>query len=247
MKVKVIVSDLQVPYHDKRAVANVAKFIKAFKPDDVVSVGDEMDMQTISRWSMGTPMEYERSIGRDRDATVQVLEDLQVTHMTRSNHTDRLYNTIMKRAPGLLGAPEFELENFLRLKDLGITYHKKPWEVAPKWLLLHGDEGSVNQTGGQTALGLAKKTGLSVVCGHTHRAGLLHYTESVSGVSTRTIWGLEVGNLMDQKKASYLKGGIANWQQAIGMLYIDGQKVTPKLIPIHKDGTFVVDGKVWGK
>ncbi len=116
MKVKVIVSDLQVPYHDKRAVANVAKFIKAFKPDDVVSVGDEMDMQTISRWSMGTPMEYERSIGRDRDATVQVLEDLQVTHMTRSNHTDRLYNTIMKRAPGLMGAPEFELENFLRLK-----------------------------------------------------------------------------------------------------------------------------------
>jgi hypothetical protein len=112
---------------------------------------------------------------------------------------------------------------------------------------LHGDEGSVNQTGGQTALGLAKKTGLSVVCGHTHRAGLLHYTESVSGVSTRTIWGLEVGNLMDQKKASYLKGGIANWQQAIGVLYIDGQKVTPKLIPIHKDGTFVFDGKVWGK
>jgi hypothetical protein len=52
---------------------------------------------------------------------------------------------------------------------------------------------------------------------------------------------------MDQKKASYLKGGIANWQQAIGVLYIDSQKVTPKLIPIHKDGTFVVDGKVWGK
>jgi len=38
MKVKVIVSDLQVPYHDKRAVANVAKFIKAFKPDDVSQV-----------------------------------------------------------------------------------------------------------------------------------------------------------------------------------------------------------------
>ena len=247
MEVKVIVSDLQVPYQDKRAVANLAAFIKATKPTEVVSVGDEMDMQTISRWSMGTPLEYERSIGRDRDETVRVLEQLQVTHMTRSNHTDRLYNSIMKRLPGLLGAPEFELENFLRLNDLGITYHQKPWEVAPNWVLLHGDEGTTSQTGGQTALGLAKKTGKSVVCGHTHRAGLLHYSESLAGVPTRTIWGLEVGNLMDQKKASYLKAGIANWQQAFGILYIDGKKVTPQLIPIHKDGTFVVNGKVWGK
>lgn len=247
MKVKVLIADLQVPYHDKRAVANVAKFIKAFKPDEVASVGDEMDMQTISRWSMGTPLEYERSIGKDRDETVRVLEQLQISHMTRSNHTDRLYNTIMKRAPGLMGAPEFELENFLRLPELGITYHKKPYEIAPKWLLLHGDEGSVSQTGGQTALGLAKKTGMSVVCGHTHRAGLLHYTESYAGKTGRTLWGLEVGNLMNQKQASYLKAGIANWQQAFGILYIDGNKVTPKLVPIHNDGTFIVDGKVWGK
>lgn len=247
MKVTVLVSDLQVPYHDKRAVENLSKFIKAFKPDEVVSVGDEMDMQTISRWAMGTPLEYERSIGRDRDETVRVLESLKITHMTRSNHTDRLYNTLMKRAPGLLGAPELEIENFLRLPELGVTYHRKPWQVAPNWLLLHGDEGSVNQTGGQTALGLAKKTGMSVVCGHTHRAGLLHYTESYAGVTNRTIWGLEVGNLMDQKKAGYLKAGIANWQQAFGILYTEGKKVTPSLIPIHNDGSFIVEGKVWGK
>lgn len=245
MKVKVLVPDLQIPYHDKKVVNLFAKFIKAYKPDDVVSVGDEMDMQTISRWSMGTPLEYEKSIGRDRDETVRVLEQLQVKHMTRSNHTDRLYNTIMKRAPGLMGAPEFELENFLRLKDLGITYHKDPWEVAPKWLLLHGDEGSTNQTGGQTALGLAKKTGMSVVCGHTHRAGLIHYTESFRGTPSRTIWGMEVGNMMNMKQASYLKGGIGNWQQAFGILYIEGNKVTPSLIPVHKDGSFVVEGKLW--
>jgi hypothetical protein len=63
MKTIVCVSDLQIPYHDKRAVANLAAFIKAYKPTEVVSVGDEMDMQTISKWSKGTPLEYERSIG----------------------------------------------------------------------------------------------------------------------------------------------------------------------------------------
>lgn len=245
MKAIVLISDLQVPYHDKRAVDNVAKFIKAFKPDEVASVGDEMDFQTISRWAHGTPLEYERTIARDRDATVRVLEQLKVDHVIRSNHTDRLFNTVMMRAPGLISLPELELENFLRFPDLGITYHKKPYQLAPGWLLMHGDEGNISQNGGQTALNLAKKTGMSVVCGHTHRMGLMHHSEGVAGVNTRTIWGMEVGNLMDAKKASYLKGGISNWQQGIGILWVDGKTVKPELIPIRKDGTFTAAGKIW--
>ena len=90
MKKIVIISDLQVPYHDVEATNAVAKFIKAYQPDTVASCGDEMDMQTISKWSKGTELEYERSIGRDRDMTRQVLYDLTIEHMVRSNHTDRL-------------------------------------------------------------------------------------------------------------------------------------------------------------
>ena len=51
MKTIVCISDLQVPYHDVEAVAAIAKFIKAYQPDSVVSGGDERDMQTISKWS----------------------------------------------------------------------------------------------------------------------------------------------------------------------------------------------------
>jgi predicted phosphodiesterase len=247
MKAIVCISDLQVPYHDKRAVANVAAFIKAFKPDTVVSVGDEMDFQTISKWAHGTPLEYERSIGRDRDATARVLDDLRIEHVIRSNHTDRLFNTVMLRAPGLLSLPELELPNFLRMDLLGITYHKKPYELAPGWLLMHGDEGNLSQNGGTTALNLAKKTGYSVVCGHTHRMGLTHHSEGVAGKNTRTVWGMEVGNLMDARQASYLKGGINNWQQGFGILWVDGKSVTPQLVPIAPNGTFTVAGKLWGK
>lgn len=247
MKPIVVVSDLQIPYHDKRAVTNLAAFIKAYKPDHVVSVGDEMDMQTISKWSKGTPLEFERSIGKDRDETVRTLESLQVRHMIRSNHTDRLFNTVMMRAPGLLGLPELNLENFLKLDQIGTTYHKNPYQLAPGWLLMHGDEGSMNQTGGMTALGLAKRAGMSVVCGHTHRMGLCHHSQSYAGSAGRTTWGMEVGNLMNYKDAKYIKGGLFNWQQGFGILYVDGNTVTPHLVPIQKDGTFVVDKKVWGK
>jgi len=132
------ISDLQVPFHDARAVDAVAQCITDMKePDDiVVSVGDEQDFQTISRWSQGTPMEFEGSIGRDRDTTVQVLRDLQVQHCVRSNHTDRLYHSVMKRLPGLLSLPELEIESFWRLPELGITFHRDGYRI-PKtdWIV----------------------------------------------------------------------------------------------------------------
>ena len=246
MKVDVLISDMQVPYHDKRAVKNIAMFIKDFKPTTVATVGDEMDMQTISKWSRGTILEYESSIGRDRDETCRILEELKVTHMARSNHTDRLFNYISLKAPGLLGYPELTIEKFFRMKELGITYHEEPYEIAPDWLLMHGDEGSQNSTAGITALNLAKRTNKSVVCGHTHRQAVVPFNQSHSADSTRTIYGFETGNLMDWNKAKYIKGGLFNWQKGFGLLYVDGTTVTPMAIPIQKDGSFIVDGYKWG-
>jgi hypothetical protein len=83
------VSDLQIPFHDRVAVRNVAQFITKFKPHEVVTIGDEIDFNTISKWSEGTPESYEQTLGDDRDEAVQVLYDLQVTTSIRSNHTDR--------------------------------------------------------------------------------------------------------------------------------------------------------------
>ena len=239
-----VVSDLQVPFHDRRAVDALAQCIEDTKGKDdiVLTIGDEMDFQTISRWSAGTPLEYERSIGKDRDATVQVLKDLQVQHMIRSNHTDRLYNQVMRRIPGLLGAPELELTNFLRLPELGITFHEEAFPVAPGWVAMHGDEAGVSQIAGQTAAGLVKKVGLSVVCGHTHRLGLQPFTTSVNGQVTRTLWGFEVGNLMDMRRAKYAT--THNWQMGFGILYIDGNKVHPQPVPVEKK-SFVVEGTVY--
>jgi len=246
MKVIVAISDMQVPYHDKRAVKNLIEFVKDFKPTEVITVGDEMDMQTISRWSAGTSLEHEGSIGQDRDETCRILEQLNVSHMARSNHTDRLLNTVSMRAPGLFGLPELNIQNFFRMKELGIKYHEDPYELAPDWLLMHGDEGNASSTAGVTALNLAKRSNMSVICGHTHRQGLVPYSQSHGAGTTRTIWGFETGNLMDYSKAKYIKGGLFNWQQGFGVLYVDGQKVTPVAVPIQKDGSFIFAGYKWG-
>jgi predicted phosphodiesterase len=242
-KAIVVISDLQAPFHDVDAVNAVKKFIYAYQPDSVVSVGDEIDFQSISRWAKGTELEWERSIGKDRDTTVKILEQLTVDTIVRSNHSDRLFNKLRSSAPGFLGLPELEIEKFLKLDELGINYYHGPVEIAPNWLLMHGDEGNVQPTAGATALGLAKRSGMSVVCGHTHRMGLTHYTQAWSNGS-RTVWGMEVGHLMDTKHAKYIKAGLFTWQKGFGILHVDGKNVTPQIVPIIKN-TFTVEGKTW--
>ena len=245
MKKIVVISDLQVPYHDERAVRNVASFIRRFKPDQVITIGDEIDLPQISRWTEGTPGWFEQSLGTDRDATVEILWDLQVTDMIRSNHTDRLYNVIMKKIPAFLALPELKFEKFMKLDELGIKFHRKPLEFAPDWIAIHGDEGSVKPTPGLTALDAARKHGKNVVCGHTHRAGQSAFTEASGGVLGRILRGVEVGNLMDFKKAGYMKG-TGNWQQAFAVFYVDKKAVTNTIVHIEKDGSFVFEGKRYG-
>jgi len=241
----VAVSDMQVPYQHKRAVSALTKFVKAWKPDDVICVGDEIDMPQISRWNKGTAGEYAGQLHKHRDQTVRLLEQLKVTNVMRSNHSDRLASYLHQYAPGLADEPELQLTRYMRYDDLGITFHTRMWEFAPGWLLAHGDEGGLSSEPGKTALRLAQRTGKSVCCGHTHRAGIQPYTEAYSGKVTRTIYGMEVGCLMELSQAAYLKSGGANWQLAFGIYYVDGKKVSPHLVYMRPDGSFVWDKKEW--
>ena len=238
-----VISDLQVPFIDRKAVDAVGQCIADTKTKDdmVVSVGDEMDFQTISKYAEGTELEWERSIGKDRDLTYQILKDLEVQHISRSNHCDRLWLAITRRLPGLLGAPELELENFLRLPELGIKYHKKAFKMAPNTLLLHGDEAGVSQVAGATAAGLVRRTGMNCVIGHTHRQGYQPITHDINGQHVRTLFGMEVGHLTDTRSKGMQYVRTHNWQQGWAVLYTDGQNVYPQLIPINGK-SFVFEG-----
>ena len=244
MKRIVVISDLQVPFHDEKAVKNVAAFIRKWRPDNVLCVGDEIDFQTISRWSSGRD-EWSGTIGRDRDTAQRVLYQLEVDHIVRSNHTDRLYKSLATRLPGLIGLPELEYENFMGFKQLEIAFHRKPYEISKDWIMVHGDEQSINQNAGLTALGAARRHGKSVVCGHTHRLGVSGFSEASGGVLGRVLRGLEVGHMMDEKQAFYTKGTF-NWQKGFGILYVDKKGTTPVTVPIDKQGSFVVEGKRYG-
>ena len=50
MKRTIVIPDLQVPYHDRHTVANIAAFLSKFKHDSVVILGDELDLPQVSKW-----------------------------------------------------------------------------------------------------------------------------------------------------------------------------------------------------
>lgn len=236
-----VIPDMQVPDHDMKALQSVLSFAEHYQPDGVLIVGDELDSPEPSRWNKGYAGEFAGTLQQSIDTCHDILSMISSTtegpvHLMRSNHGERIRTYLSRYAPALRDLRALDYGTLLGLDDLGITYHDKPFEFAKGWVLAHGDEGSLTQTPGGTALGLAKKWGKSVLCGHTHRAGLQHQHLSLNGRVSQHLFGIEVGHLMmygnGKSKADYLRAGHANWQQAIAIVEVDGRNVVPTLIPL---------------
>jgi predicted phosphodiesterase len=243
MKRIVVISDLQIPFEDRKAVDAVAQFIDDYKPDSVISVGDEADLSPLSRYSQGGWGEWAGNLGKERDRVVDVLGMLKVEHITRSNHLDRWF-AALARVPAYRDIPEMQLETFFRFDQLGITYHQTPWDPTGTGttLLMHGDEGSINRKAGMTGLGLALRTQRNVICGHTHRQAVIPETFTWLGdKKPRKIWGFEAGCLADFNSPGMKYAKFKNWQQGFGVVTVEGKTVTPLPIPIDNK-SFVVDG-----
>jgi hypothetical protein len=222
----------------------VGKFLSKWKPHQTIQIGDEIDLPQLGGFNAGTIDEMVGNLDDDRNLTQDVLQYLGVTDVVGSNHGIRLYRSIKKRLPSFLNLPEMQYERFMGYDKLGINFHPHGLDWAYGWTAVHGDAFPLSQVGGQTALNGARRLGKSVVCGHTHRAGISAFTEGI-GASYRTLWGLEAGNVMDKKKASYLKAGSANWQMSVAVIETHGDRVSPFLVPINKDGSFTLYGRLY--
>lgn len=243
-----IVSDLQVPFHNRTALENLLAFTQDFKPDVLVNVGDDLDAPEVSKWNKGAAGEYAGTLQASLDQAASIHARFREAigdcpyHLSRSNHGDRLRRYIAQYAPALSGLRSLDLRRLAGYDQAGVTYHEQPFQIAPGWVACHGDEGGLSKFAGRTAAGLSAEWQVSVVCGHSHRAGLVPKSYGYGGEVTKTLWGFEVGHLMSMEHATYLKGGHANWQSAFGILHVSGDRVHPELIPIQPDGSFCVDG-----
>lgn len=247
-----IIPDTQIPYHDRKATRAVIRYVIDTQPDMLLHIGDLMDFPQPSRWSRGSAEEFAGSALRDcQIAKKEFLHPLRIGYdgpilFHEGNHDLRPRAYISKYAPALAGFGAFDIDKLLDFDGFGVQMLPDFHKIAPGWISTHGHMGkiSLSKIAGSTALNAAKKFFASVVMGHTHRLAAVPFTGGVGGVVGKTLWGLEAGNLMDMRKASYLDRGTANWQVGFAELRVDGQHVTPVLAPINA-GKFTVDGYTW--
>lgn len=247
----VVIPDCQIPFDDRKALKAVIRFIGDTQPDEVIHIGDLADFPQPSRWSKGSAAEFEGSVFEDAEqikrrflgALREVYDGPLGVH--EGNHDERPRVYLARYAPALAESGAFNIETLLDFDGFGVTLLPEFNKVAPGWITTHGHRGGINlsQIAGNTALNAAKRMGTSVVMGHTHRAGIGKYTMGYGGTG-KVLTGMEVGNLMDMRQAGYLKGGTGNWQQAFGILDIDGAHVQPTLVSIA-NRKFTVDGETW--
>ncbi|NUR00390.1 MAG: hypothetical protein HOY79_28830 [Streptomyces sp.] len=240
--------DYQVPYHDAKLVRTLTRLVGDLQPDKVVHVGDFLDSPEPSRWNKGAAGEYAGTLQKSLDQASDVLIDLRVVYdgpivLKLGNHDRRIQDYVRRYAPALAPLRALDFGRLIGADRLNVEICHDVYEVAPGWLVAHGDEGSLSRYAGGTAAGLAQKFGKSVVCGHTHRAGLIPHSTGYNG-RTRSLFGMEIGHAMDLKRAGYLKAGSANWQQGFGVLRTDGKTTIPKLVPVI-NRRFELDGAIY--
>ena len=245
MKLTILISDLQLPLHHKRAVAALCTMLADRRSDigEVFQIGDFFDFEAISRWVKGTALEDGRRLQRELDQGAKVCADIHsaypdVKTRIRGNHDDRLDAYLNGEAKGLAGLRVLDFDALTDAANTGWVTVGQPYNLAPRTVAVHGL--SVRAKSGATPHAHLDRLGGNVVHGHTHRAGLVYRT---TGDDTR--WGMEIGCLMDRKKASYLACGAADWQLAFGALYQEGSSVQAELVHVKADGSFIFGGKVY--
>jgi hypothetical protein len=237
-----------VPFQFDSAIVNLKKLVSTFKFDLVLNVGDELDLNTISKYSQGKAESFQQTLNADRDLCKDILYDLKTDVVSRSNHTDRLFSAV-SQIPGLMALPELQYEKFMGFNELGIYFAKKPYEIpGTDFVLCHGDEGNLSKIGGSSALNIAKRWGLSVIAGHSHRMGYTCHSEAFGGRLQRVLVGVEVGHTCDMKKMSYLAKSnyYANWQAGSVIMTIKRGNPSFEMIRFNTDGSFAALGKAFG-
>lgn len=243
MKLTVILSDLQLPYHHTRAVQSVCNFLadRASDIGEVHQVGDFFDFCAISQWSRGTPKEDGRRLQKEIDVAELVMTDIHKAYpglktRIKGNHDDRLDKYLATQARGLRGLRALDYDTLTLAAEHGWTTKAEPYQIAPNTVAVHGL--AVRSKAGYTAHAHLERLPGNVVHGHTHRAAVVYRT-----LGAQQRWAMEVGCLMDRKKASYLACGAADWQLAIGAVYSEGGQATPVLTHLEGDGSFVFEGR----
>lgn len=253
MKLKkyVIIPDLQIPFHDTRFTQNLLYYIKDSNPYGLVFIGDNVDCTAPATWSRNTQDEFAGTLQNEFDQWFSLGSQIRDFYsgwvgVHYGNHEKRIDSYLRNKAQAFSSLRSLRLENLLQLEELEFEKLPDHFNIAPGWVTHHGDYASLSDIAARSAANYASRIGKSVIMGHTHRAGIIPESFGYNGRLTSR-FGMEVGHGMLESKAGYTNG-VMNWQKAFGELdvYDNGKYINPKVNFVNRNGSFVVEGKLYG-
>ena len=236
MEKSVCISDVHIPYEDKRTVGTVLRFIAKFKPDIIFINGDLMDCMDIS--SFDKPLEKHPNLKEEIEETKYFLLKLRsIAPKARiiyilGNHSYRLQSYIAKNARELYGLKGLTLQEQLGCEDIDVEIidngTKENYIRYGDLFIGHWDKSLKHS--GYTAKALLDDKGVSIIQGHTHRLGAI-YKRDLEGI--KGAW--ECGCLCDINP-KYVNH--PNWNQGFLTIHLDKKTNTSHVtvVPIidHK-------------
>lgn len=235
--------DHHVPFHDEGLHEAVVAWLKEFKPDRAIMLGDLLDFDQVSRHRK-TP-EWTATLQDTIDQGYAVLRAYieaspnTAWTMLDGNHEDRLRKAILdylyatyglRRAESPEENPVLSVPFLLRLDELGVewvksatgSYEDAQVNVTSELAARHG--WIARKGSGASALQTIDHLRYSVVIGHTHRQSVVFHTaHSITG-EPKTLLGCEAGTLAQVRHGlGYAQA--PDWQNgfATASIWPDGQ------------------------
>ena len=250
MKKAVLLPDIHHPFHNRKAVRAVLRFIKWFQPDIVVLMGDALEMRAIDHWKkekrnlkyfenvrlLHDYQEFDKDILKPIERLVPNARKIYLA----GNHEHWAVTGVNNCNPQLEGLTE--PENVLRLKERG-------WEWIP-FIGKHGKRGFIklgkltlvhgHYTNKYHSAKTADTYSKSTAYGHTHDIQL--YTKVHVEDPTDYHCAMSIGCLCD-KSPEFLWGQPNRWVHAFGIMYIRPGGAYNLYVPVIIKGEFSYAGK----
>lgn len=249
VKTVIVLPDFQVPYHDNQSVKVVLDYVSSIWVDEIIILGDFMDIYSLSSHSDGKPGQLEgHKIFEEYEVGNQVLDQIQRAGRNKNkeckfvllegNHEFRV-ERYYDKFPVLRG--QMDVDKELRLKEREIKYvlcySKGDVYQKGNAYFHHGLYGGDNH-----AKTHVSNFGTNIFYGHLH--DVQGYSKVLKG-KDKTIVGQSMGCLCEYEQ-SYIKGNPTRWQQAFGIFYFLPDGYFTYYIPRLFKHRFVDPaGKIW--
>jgi hypothetical protein len=239
------------------------KILKWFKPDAVDYVGDISDQDCYSRFSDGRTNEFLNQFKGAEDAFPIVVDNEKAVKefyaKTRTmlpnadifaslgNHDIRVFDYADKKLPDLVD--KITPDALWDFKNLGIDYihyGDLPKHRFGDIYVHHGI--AISKHSGESVRSDIDNFGVSLIRGHSHRAGVYFKTYEMRNEMLR---GYELGHLTDIKSEGMAYTSLHNWQPGFAIAYVEsGSTATAdglwphiQLITISPDYTCYIGNK----